>query len=71
MVAHLKAEREQMQRRVLSLVWHGRLPEALSSYLRGVSARREEALRELVTYLEKHACEIIDYERRAKAGTRS
>jgi hypothetical protein len=23
---------------------------------------------ELVTYLEKHACEIIDYERRAKTG---
>jgi hypothetical protein len=67
MVAHSKAEREQMERRVLSLVWHGRLPEALS-YLRGVSARREEALRELVTYLEKHACEIIDYERRAKTG---
>jgi hypothetical protein len=67
MVAHLKAEREQMERRVLSLVWHGRLTEALS-YLRGVSARREEALSELVTYLEKHACEIIDYERRAAAG---
>jgi hypothetical protein len=27
-----------------------------------------EVLRELVTYLEKHAHEIIDYERRAKAG---
>jgi hypothetical protein len=25
-------------------------------------------LSELVTYLEKHACEIIDYERRAKTG---
>jgi len=67
MVAHSKAEREQIEGRVLSFVWHGRLPEALS-YLRGVSARRKEALSELVTYLEKHALEIIDYERRAKAG---
>lgn len=65
MVAHSKAEREQMEGRVLSLLWHGRLSEALS-YLEGVSARRAEALRELVTYLEKHASEIIDYERRAK-----
>jgi len=67
MVAHGKAEREQMEGRVLSSLWQGRLAEALS-YLRGVSARREEALSELVTYLEKHALEIIDYELRAKAG---
>lgn len=67
MVAHSKAERERMEGRVLSFLWHGRLAEALS-YLGGVSARRQEALTELVTYLEKHACEIIDYERRAKAG---
>ncbi len=67
MVAHSRAEREQMEGRVLSFLWHGRLAEALS-YLRGVSARREEALSELVTYLEKHSSEIIDYEQRAKAG---
>jgi hypothetical protein len=67
MVAHGKAERERMEGRVLSFLWHGRLAEALS-YLGGVSARRVEALSELVSYLERHACEIIDYERRAKAG---
>ncbi len=58
MVAHSKAEREQIEGRVLSFVWHGRLLEALS-YLGSVSARREEALTELVTYLEKHASEIM------------
>jgi hypothetical protein len=67
MVAHSKAQREQIEGRVLSFLWHGGLCEALS-YLRGISARREEALSELVRYLEKHASEIIDYERRAKAG---
>ena len=36
--------------------------------MEGVSARRTEALRELVMYLERHASEIVDYERRAKAG---
>ena len=55
MVAHGKAEREQIEGRVLSFLWHGGLPEALS-YLRGISARRAEALRELVSYSEKHAC---------------
>lgn len=67
MVAHAKGEREWMQRRVLGLLWRGEVMKALS-FLRGVWARREEALEELVVYLEKHAFEIIDYERRAKAG---
>ncbi len=67
MVARDGAERERMEGRVLSLLWRGRVSEALS-YLRSVWARREEALSSLVLYLENHALEIIDYERRAKAG---
>jgi hypothetical protein len=67
MVAHEKAEREQMEGRVLSLLWRGGVSEALS-YLGGVSARREEALVSLVGYLANHTSEIVDYERRAKAG---
>lgn len=67
MVARDRAERERMEGRVLSLLWRGRVSEALS-YLRSVSARREEALSSLVLYVENHASEIIDYERRAKAG---
>jgi hypothetical protein len=67
MVGHGKDERERMQHKVVGVLWRGEVSEALS-YLREVSARRVEALRELVTYLERHASEIIDYERRAKAG---
>lgn len=67
MVAYDKAEREKMEGKVLSLLWRGRASEAIS-YLRGVKARREEALASLVLYLQNHASEIIDYERRAKAG---
>jgi hypothetical protein len=67
MVAHDKAEREEIEERVLSSLWGGRVWEAIS-YLRGVEARREEALCSLVSYLQNHASEIIDYERRAKAG---
>ena len=67
MVARAKTERERMEGRVLPLLWRGRVSEALS-YLRDVPARREEALSSLLLYLENHASEIIDYERRAKAG---
>lgn len=67
MVAHSSEERKSLEERVLSSLWHGRLSEALS-YLGGVSPRKEEALTELLGYLKKHASEIIDYERRAKAG---
>lgn len=68
MVAHSKAERERLEKkRVLELLWRGRVSEVLS-YLRDVPARREEALSSLLLYLENHAEEIIDYERRAKAG---
>lgn len=67
MVAPNRTERERMEGRLLSLLWGGRVKEALS-YLRGVEARREEALSSLVHYLENHAEEIVNYERRAKAG---
>ncbi len=67
MVAHGKDERERVQQKVVGFLWRGEVGEALS-YLREVSARREEALRELVTYLEKHSHEIVDYERRQQAG---
>ena len=67
MVAHGKAERERMQERVLGFLWRGEVREAVS-FLGGVEARRAEALTELIVYLRNHASEIIDYERRAKAG---
>ena len=67
MVAHSSEERKSLEERVLSSLWHGHLCEVLS-FLGGVSPRKEEALSELLGYLKKHASEIIDYERRAKAG---
>jgi hypothetical protein len=67
MVAHGSSEREQLQEQVLASLWHGRVSEALRT-LSSVEARKPEALESLVTYLEKHAQEIIDYQRRTKAG---
>jgi hypothetical protein len=67
MVAHSTAEREQLQQQVLGWLWRGQVAEAVS-FLAGVTARNAKALSELIGYLGKHAAEIIDYERRARAG---
>lgn len=67
MVAHSRKQRERIQKQVLLFLWGGKVEEALS-VLEGITPCREEALSELVGYLQKHAREIIDYERRTKAG---
>ena len=67
MMAHSKTEREGWERTVLGYLWRGRVSEALS-FVGGLSVRNEKKQSELVGYLEKHADEIIDYERRRAAG---
>ena len=67
MAAHSMQERERWERAVLSLLWRGRAGEALS-LLSGLSPRNGKALADLRGYLDKHASEIIDYERRQQAG---
>jgi len=67
MMAHSKTERESWERTVLGYLWRGQVSEALG-FVREVSARNEKKQSELVGYLEKHAGEIIDYERRRTAG---
>jgi hypothetical protein len=52
-------------------LWRGQTGQALK-YLRSTevidTARNPKKLSELITYLEKHDHEIIDYERRRQAG---
>ncbi len=67
MSAHSRAEREEWERAVLGFLWHGKVEEALA-FLRGLSPRDVTKRDELVGYLEKHADEIIDYERRSACG---
>ena len=67
MSAHSKNDRESWERAVLSFLWHGQVGLALS-FLSGLSPRNAQALSELVGYLDKHAGEIIDYERRSATG---
>ena len=68
MVARNKQEKAVHVAHLLHHLWHGRTDAALT-YLRGdVQAKNPERLAALVTYLEKHRAEIIDYGRRQRAG---
>lgn len=68
MLARTKAERAAHLDRLFPLLWHGKTEAALG-YLRSrVKARRQDKLVALMSYLEKHQEEIIDYGRRQQAG---
>lgn len=68
MVAQNKKEKQQHLDFIIPLLWRGKTEEVLK-YLSGqVIARNQQKLEELITYLNKHKAEIIDYERRQKAG---
>jgi hypothetical protein len=70
MVARNKAEKESHVRYLLRWLWRGQTAEALDHLQTEVAlkAKNLEKLAELVTYLKKHRTEIIDYERRQRAG---
>lgn len=68
MIARNKQEKEPHVACLLAHLWHGEVRQA-QAYLRTeVTARNEAKRQELLGYLEKHAAEIIDYERRQQAG---
>jgi hypothetical protein len=66
--ARNKAEKETHVSQLLKLLWRGRTKEALEYLHTQVQTKSEKWLAALCTYLEKHESEIIDYERRQKAG---
>jgi hypothetical protein len=67
MMTHSKTERQGWERMVLGCLWRGQVTEALS-FVRDLPVRNEKKQSELVGYLDKHAGEIIDDERRRAAG---
>lgn len=68
MIARTKDEKTIHLKALLSELWHGRTEAALT-YLRSqVIPRNREKWQELITYVEKHQHEIVDYERRRQAG---
>jgi len=68
MVARTKAEKEIHVAELLKLLWHGRADQALTYLRTQVETKSEKWLSALITYVEKHQAEIIDYERRQDAG---
>ena len=69
MAVHGSAEREALEQRVLGSLWHGDTDAALE-ILDAVKPRNASALTKLVTYLDKHRAEIIDYATRKSCGKR-
>lgn len=67
MAAHSMKERAEWQNQVLAWLWRGKVVEA-RAFLSGLTIRSAKALADLLGYLDKHASEIIDYERRQRAG---
>ena len=68
MIARNKQERECHLESLLGQLWRGRVSEALQYLRTQVKAKNATKLQDLIGYLEKHQGEIIDYERRQRAG---
>jgi hypothetical protein len=68
MVARNKLKKAVHVAHLLHHLWHGRTDTALTYLRQEVQAKNPQQLAALVTYLEKHRAEIIDYGRRQRAG---
>ncbi|EDN66591.1 hypothetical protein BGP_2294 [Beggiatoa sp. PS] len=68
MIARNKAEKIEHLEFLLHHLWHGQTEEVLNYLRTKIKAKNKEKLQELMTYIEKHQEEIIDYDRRKKAG---
>lgn len=66
MLVSTKEARTELKKKLLKLLYHGQVPEALQ-VLADLPIRNAMMHNKLITYLTNHAHEIIDYERRSKA----
>ena len=67
MIATNKTEKDIHVKWINGRLWNGKTDDVLL-YLQTISVKNKLFLDKLVTYLSKHALEIIDYERRKKVG---
>jgi hypothetical protein len=68
MIGRNKAERTADINELLNLVWRGKTTAAITYLNSQVNIRNPEKHQELLSYLEKHQSEIIDYQRRSQTG---
>jgi hypothetical protein len=68
MIARNQQEKAEHLEFLLHHLWHAQTQEVLDYLNTKVKAKNEEKLQKLIGYIEKHQEEIIDYDRRKKAG---
>ena len=68
MIAMNKEEKTIHVKYLLYYLWRGMTDEALRYLKSEVKAKNEKKLNELLTYIEKHSEEIIDYGKRKESG---
>jgi hypothetical protein len=68
MIAQNKLDKAAHIKALLPLLWHGNTSEAITYLSTQINVRNPTKHQELLTYLEKHQAEIIDYQRRQQAG---
>ena len=67
MIAVNKTEKTIHIKLIYKLLWNGKTEDVLT-YLQTINVKNQDVLAQLITYFTKHKDEIIDYERRKKAG---
>lgn len=68
MIASSKAEKQAHLKVLLPHLWTGQTQQAIDYITHQVIPRNRQKWQELLTYLDKHQHEILDYERRQKTG---
>jgi len=68
MIAINKVEKSRHLKFLFSHLWQGKTAIALDYLRNSVVVKNQEKWQELIGYLSKHQAEIIDYNRRSRAG---
>ncbi len=68
MISRNKAEKTEHSKFLFFNLWHGKIHEVLTYLKTQITARNQQKLDELITYITKHESEIINYELRRQTG---
>ncbi|MCH2247806.1 MAG: UPF0236 family protein [Crocosphaera sp.] len=68
MISRNKREKQEHSKNLLLYLWRGENTQAMNYLSTKIETKNQQKLEELKTYFKKHESEIIDYERRQKAG---
>lgn len=67
MIGQNKTQKLEDGKNIVHLLWEGRTDEAIQ-YLKNITPKNKEKHAELITYLENHKTEIINYKKRKQAN---